>query len=148
MRVIKVPKIGNEIEVLPYETNENLYAQYFGEVPAGFPSPAADFEGKRLSLDERYIQHPECTYLVRVKGDSMNPTLQKGDLLIVKSDLEMTNNSIAVLSINNAEFTVKRFNKRKKMFVADNEAFPAIEIQEDDIIQCLGVVKHFLRDIK
>jgi DNA polymerase V len=147
MRIIKVPKLGKDLEILPFESNEKVYAKYFGEVPAGFPSPAADFEGNRLSLDEKYITHPESTYLVKVKGNSMHPTLQIGDILIVKSDLDMKNDSIAILSINNSDYTVKRFNKKKKMFIADNKDFPPIEIQEDDIIQCLGVVKNLIRDL-
>ena len=46
MKIIKMPKLGSRLEVLPYESNEKIYANYFGGVQAGFPSPAEDFTHK------------------------------------------------------------------------------------------------------
>lgn len=31
----------------------------------GFPSPAADYEEMRISLDEKLIKHPAATYFMR-----------------------------------------------------------------------------------
>lgn len=31
----------------------------------GFPSPAADYEEMRISLDEKFIKHPAATYFMR-----------------------------------------------------------------------------------
>jgi DNA polymerase V len=77
----------------------------------------------------------------------MHPTLQSGDVLIVKTDLDLKDNKIAIVSINNTDYTVKRFNKRKKIFIADNTEYPNIEIKDEDTILCLGVVKHLIRDL-
>lgn len=148
MKIVKIPKLGRELEILPYESNEKIYANYFGGVQAGFPSPAEDFVNKKLSLDEKYISNPNNTFLLKVRGNSMYPTLQLGDILIVKSDEELSNNQIAIVSINNSEYTVKRYNKKKKIFVADNPEYPSIEIGDDDTILYLGIVKHFVRDVK
>jgi DNA polymerase V len=147
MKIIKIPKLGNELEVLPYESNEKIYANYFGGVQAGFPSPAEDFVNKKLSLDEKYISNPNNTFIIKVRGNSMHPTLQIGDVLIVKSDLDLKDNNIGIVSINNNDYTVKRYSKRKNTFVADNKEYPNIEVLEEDTILCLGVVKHIIRDI-
>lgn len=148
MKVIKVPKLGTELENLPYEINGNkIYVNYFGGVQAGFPSPAEDFIENRLSLDERYITNPNNTYLIRVRGNSMFPTLQVGDILIVKSDLDLEDNKIAIVSINNTDYTVKRFDKKAQTFVADNPEYTNIQIREEDTVLCLGVVKNLIRDI-
>lgn len=147
MKIIRTPKFGGELEILPYESNEKIYANYFGGVQAGFPSPAEDFINKKLSLDEKYISNPDSTFLIRVRGNSMYPTLMIGDILIVKSDIELKEESIAIISLNNADYTVKRFSKKKKELIADNPDYPNIEIQDEDIIQCLGVVKHIIRDV-
>jgi DNA polymerase V len=147
MKIIKIPKLGNELEVLPYESNEKIYANYFGGVQAGFPSPAEDFVNKKLSLDEKYISNPNNTFIIKVRGNSMHPTLQIGDVLIVKSDLDLKDGKIGIVSINNNDYTVKRYSKRKNTFVADNKEYPNIEILEEDTILCLGVVKHIIRDI-
>jgi DNA polymerase V len=147
MKIIKIPKLGNELEVLPYESNEKIYANYFGGVQAGFPSPAEDFVNKKLSLDEKYISNPNNTFIIKVRGNSMHPTLQIGDVLIVKSDLDLKDGKIGIVSINNNDYTVKRYSKRKNTFVADNSEYPNIEILEEDTILCLGVVKHIIRDL-
>ena len=148
MKIIKVPKLGDELENLKYEiSEEKILVNYFGGVQAGFPSPAEDFVEQKLSLDEKYISNPNNTYLIRVRGNSMYPTLQVGDILIVKSDLDLKDNKIAIVSINNTDYTVKRFSKRKKILVADNSEYPNIEIKEDDTILCLGVVQNLIRDL-
>ena len=147
MKIIKIPKLGNELEILQYESNEKIYANYFGGVQAGFPSPAEDFSHKKLSLDEKYISNPNNTFIIKVRGNSMYPTLQIGDILIVKSDLDLKDNNIGIVSINNNDYTVKRFSKRKNTFVADNKEYPNIEVLEEDTILCLGVVKHIIRDL-
>lgn len=148
MKLIKIPKLGNELENLPYEIKENkILVNYFGGVQAGFPSPAEDFVEHKLSLDEKYITNPNNTFLIRVRGNSMFPTLQKNDILIVKSDLDLKDNAIAIISINNTDYTVKRFNKKEQVFVADNDAYPNIEIKEEDTVLCLGIVKNLIRDL-
>ena len=147
MKIIKIPNLGNELEVLSYESNEKIYANYFGGVQAGFPSPAEDFVNKKLSLDEKYISNPNNTFIIKVRGNSMHPTLQLGDILIVKSDLDLKDGNIAIVSINNNDYTVKRYSKKKKTFVADNLEYPNIEVLEEDTILCLGVVKHVIRDL-
>jgi DNA polymerase V len=148
MKIIKIPKLGNELENLPYEIKENkILVNYFGGVQAGFPSPAEDFVEQKLSLDQKYISNPNNTYLIKVRGNSMYPTLQMGDILIVKSDLDLKDNQIAIVSINNSDYTVKRFHKSKNTFVADNSEYPNIEITAEDTILCLGVVKNLIRDL-
>src|SRR5689334_6273234 len=67
---------------------------------AGFPSPADDFLEQSLDLNKHLIRHPEATYLVRVKGDSMiNAGIHSGDILIVDRALDATDNRIIVACI-------------------------------------------------
>ena len=150
MKIIKVAKgLSDELEMVPFRiSEEGIYVPYFEDgVQAGFPSPADDFKEQLLSLDSRFLSKPNSTFIVRVKGNSMNPTLLVGDYLIVRADLNLEDNDIGILSVNNNDFTVKRLDKSRKMLVADNDDFPNIEINEDDVIQCRGVVKHLIRDL-
>jgi DNA polymerase V len=41
------------------------------QVPAGYPSPAADHIEKHLSLDELFEIRAPHVYLVKIEGDSM-----------------------------------------------------------------------------
>ena len=150
MKIIKVPQFSNEIENLPFRvSNEGVYVKYFESgVQAGFPSPADDFKEQKLSLDEKYLSKPNSTYIVRVKGDSMYPTLHVGDILVVRTDVSLDDNKIGIISLNNTEFTVKRFDKIKNKLIADNKDFSNIELREDDTLMCLGVVMQLIRDIE
>jgi DNA polymerase V len=149
MKIVKLPKFSNEIVNLSYRVNSSsVGVEYFEEgVQAGFPSPAEDFKEQKLSLDEKYLANSDATYLVKVVGDSMHPTLHQGDVLIVKSDKELIDNCIAIISVNNTDFTVKRFDKKNKQLIADNSQFENIKLNEDDTLLCLGVVKHLIRDL-
>lgn len=79
-------------------------------VPAGFPSPAADFVEQHLSLDEHLIEHPEATFFVRVSGHSMTGFgIHDGDLLVVDRSRTPTSHSI-VVAVVDGQFTVKQLN--------------------------------------
>lgn len=149
MKIIKLPKFGEEIINLPFQLSKDKHSiTYYEEcVQAGFPSPAEDFKEQKLSLDEKYINKPDATYLIKVAGDSMYPTLQQEDILIVKSDESLEDNSIAIVSINNTEFTVKRFDKKSKTMKADNPSYKNVVLEEEDTLLCLGIVKHLIRDL-
>jgi len=147
MKIINLPKLSREIEFVPYANNSNrITVPYYPQgVKAGFPSPADDFKAERISLDARYLDHPESTYLIRVKGNSMYPTLHKGDILVVKAHITAKHNDIAIFSVNDSAFTVKRLNKQRNILSADNKEFETISIQPSDTVVCLGVVKHIIR---
>lgn len=149
MKIVKLPKFGNELVNLPVKTDQNkkIYVKHFkGGVQAGFPSPAEDFEEVPLSLDEKYLHPAESTYIVEVAGESMYPTLQVGDKLVVRTDLPLTDNKVIIASLNNNEFTVKRFDQKNNKLIADNPKFPNIELKEDDTLLCLGIVKLIIRE--
>ncbi len=77
-------------------------------VPAGFPSPAADFIEDRLSLDEHLIEHRAATFFVRVAGHSMTGFgIHDGDLLVVDRSITPANRSV-VIAVVDGEFTVKQ----------------------------------------
>lgn len=77
-------------------------------VPAGFPSPAADYAEDRLNLDEHLIEHREATFFVRVEGHSMTGFgIHDGDLLVVDRALAPGDRAIVVAVIDGA-FTVKQ----------------------------------------
>ena len=149
MKILNVPKFGEELIYLPFRIEDNkIYVNYYEEgVQAGFPSPAEDFKEVPLSLDAKYLQNPEATFLIKVAGNSMYPTLQTGDILVVKSNEELNNNTIGIISVNQENFTVKRLDKIKQKLIADNKEFPDIPIKKEDTLICLGVVKHLIRDL-
>ncbi|MCY3997998.1 MAG: S24 family peptidase [Flavobacteriaceae bacterium] len=149
MKIKKRPPLGKELISMPFRIeDQKIYVKYYQEgVQAGFPSAADDFQEMPLSLDEKYLKDPKATYLIRVVGHSMHPTLHKNDILIVKSNLSFRDGAIGIVSVNHTDFTVKRLDEKGHRLMADNKNFSPINIKKEDTIICLGVVKHLIRDL-
>ena len=85
------------------------FLQYVdSRVPAGFPSPAADYEEVTLSIDELVDLRTPHVYLVRVEGPSMvGAGIYDGDVLVVNRALEARSGQIVVAYVDGG-MTVKR----------------------------------------
>jgi DNA polymerase V len=111
-------------------------------VPAGFPSPADDYIERSLNLHEMVVRHPASTFFVRVAGDSMEPSILAGDLLVV--DRSLTSSTMAVvLAVVEGEFTVKRLSTERgqAVLLADNPAYAPIR----QPFEVWGVVTYVVR---
>jgi DNA polymerase V len=112
------------------------------QVPAGFPSPAADHTEERIDLNKQLIRNKAATYIFRVKGDSMTGVgIFEGDALLVDRSMDPKHNHIVVAQLNN-EFTVKRLYRRSGVvkLMAENPNYPPRLIKEEDDFLVWGVV--------
>ena len=147
----KLKNIHKTQELSFYSLDNDLLSIPFYEskVPAGFPSPAADFMDLDLNLQEYLVQHPSATFCVRVTGDSMqNAGIFSGDVMVVDRALEPKNNTI-VLAVLDGEFTVKRIQKKgRQLFLKpENEMFKPIQITEEMDFKVWGVVTHIIHKV-
>ena len=56
----------------PVVVGGSLWVQALSaKVAAGFPSPAEDHQVQRVDLMAQLIRHPQATFMLRVRGDSM-----------------------------------------------------------------------------
>jgi DNA polymerase V len=111
-------------------------------VQAGFPSPADDFNTKRIDLTEVLIQHPAATFLLRVRGDSMKDAgIFDGDVLVVDRALRPRHGHIVVAQVD-GEFTVKYLHRRNGLvrLTAANATYPDISPRDGQTIEVWGVV--------
>lgn len=118
-------------------------------IKAGFPSPAADFEEERISLDQFLIKNPEATFFAKASGDSMiNAGINDGDLLVIDRSLEAQNNTIAVCYID-GEFTVKRIKieKEKIYLQPENKNYKPIEITKENELIIWGVITYVVKQL-
>ena len=111
-------------------------------VGAGFPSPAEDFQVERLDLTAILVSHPQATFFLRLRGDSMRDAgLFDGDLLVVNRALKPAHQDI-VIAVVDGEFTCKtlwlKFGRMK--LVAANPTYPEIVPKEGQTIEVWGVV--------
>ncbi|MFQ5777997.1 MAG: helix-turn-helix domain-containing protein [Terriglobia bacterium] len=112
----------------------------FGEIVAGSP-----VEARRAALGELEVL-PETwslsRYALKVSGDSMSPTIQPGDLVLVDTSLRPRQNDI-VACVLNGEATLKRYIKRGTIILlkADNPAFSdIIPVTSTDDFRVEGVI--------
>lgn len=115
-------------------------------IPAGFPSPAQDHLGPKVDLNKILLPHPDCTYLARVNGISMDgpPShIPDGALLAIDCSLKPEHGNIVVAAID-GEFTLKRLEKRGRDYwlVPDNPNYQAIDLGALSHFEIWGVATH------
>lgn len=119
-------------------------------VQAGFPSPADDFNTKRIDLTEQLIQHPQATFLLRVRGDSMREAgIFDGDVLVVDKAIRERHGHIVVALVD-GEFTVKKLYLLNGVMrlMAANPTYPNIVPREGQTIEIWGVVTFAIKQFK
>ncbi len=115
---------------------------YASLISAGFPSLADDYLDERINLNEFLVKNPTATYMLKVRGNSMeDANIKDGAILIIDLLLEPEDGRIAVCYLDNT-FTVKTIRKKEgKLFLeAANAAYPAIEVTEAMSMKVLGMV--------
>jgi len=121
---------------------------YSFQVPAGFPSPAADHIEKHISLDELFDIRAPHVYLVKIEGDSMvGAGIYSGDLVVVDRSLYAEHGDIVIAALN-SEPVCKRLHMRKNVFIlqSENPKYPPRYVMEGDDLVIWGVVKYSVRD--
>jgi len=116
-------------------------------VPAGFPSPAADYEEVTLSIDELIDLRTPHVYLVRVEGPSMiGAGIYNGDVLVVNKALEARSGHIVVAYVDGG-MTVKRLQLTPAgvWLQPENPDYRAIPVTES--LHVWGVATHNLHQL-
>ena len=119
--------------VVSIRTHKTLY--YDMPVSAGTGNPLEDEYPEEIELMEK---PPKGTdFIVRVAGNSMEPTYYNNNRLFVKEQPEVENGEIGIFVINGNAY-VKEFGGDK--LISHNEAFPDIAFNEYNTIKCCGKV--------
>ncbi|MBR4490454.1 helix-turn-helix domain-containing protein [bacterium] len=93
--------------------NKPILVKIYGEVAAGKPIDQIENE---LGHAEISADMAKCgTYFgLRIKGDSMSPRIQNGDIVIVRQQPTIENGEIAIVSIAQDTATCKKIKKTDK----------------------------------
>lgn len=119
------------------------------KVPAGFPSPAADYVESGLDLNEYLIRNRPATFLFDVCGDSMRGVgIMDGDKIVVDRSVQATHGMI-VVAIVNGEHTVKRLYAKdgEVELRSENPRYRPIRLREGEELFVFGVVVGVVRKI-
>lgn len=103
-----------------------------GTVEAGFPSPAEEETSDTMSLDDYLIKNKEATYILKVKGDSMNEAgIMPGDMVLVERGAQAHEGDIVIAEIDGA-WTMKYLRRQGTRYYLKpaNPKYPPIYPQE------------------
>jgi len=146
-RIHSAPALGF---YTPDLTTELVLPLAASPISAGFPSPAEEFFGLQLNLNDELIKHPEATFYARVRGHSMKDAgIQDGDLLVIDKAQEPKDGCVAVCAID-GEFTLKRLAVEKDSIylMPANDEFKPIKITEENDFLVWGVVAYVVHKVR
>ena len=134
-----LPDLENQIE-LPYISSG---------IKAGFPSPAADFDESKISLDNVLVKNKEATFYAKASGNSMiGAGIDDGYILVIDRSLEPQNNKIAICFID-GEFTVKRIKIENEdvYLMPENPNYKPIKISLENDLIIWGIVTYVIKKV-
>lgn len=140
-------------DYISLEEAKRIKLPFFDGLAAGFPSPAMDYQHESLDLNEKFVNHPEASYFVRVRGESMiNLGILDGDICLVDRQEEIYDGNIVVAFVNGG-LTVKTLDTSTKdkgylRLMPANPDFKPIKIHTEDQFILQGKVTSIHRQIK
>ena len=113
-----------------------------GTVQAGFPSPAEDHLVQRVDLMAELIKHPQASFLLRIRGESMRDVgIFDGDVVLVDRAITPRSGHVVVAIVEN-EFVCKTLQMRagRIKLKAANPTYPDIVPKDSQTVEVWGVV--------
>lgn len=121
-----------------------------GQVAGGPPRDAVNGPFETVDVPAHWVKRGEDVFALRVHGDSMEPTICRGDVIVVRKQPEAVSGQIVVALIQGTapegEAAVKRLfhTPRGPVLKSDNPAHPTVPLSPGDAIA--GVVVRLIRD--
>lgn len=119
-------------------------------IPAGFPSPAAEYTEAGLDLNDYLVAHKAATFLFTVVGNSMAKVgILDGDKVVVDRSVVPRHGHI-VIAVLNGEYTIKRLYMHGGVIELrpENPDFQSISLSGEDELQIWGVVTGCIRKLR
>lgn len=140
----------NKLSFFIPNTESNLEMPYISSgIKAGFPSPAADFDGSRISIDQIVVKNQTATFYAKANGNSMiGAGIDDGDILVIDKSIEPQDGKIAVCFID-GEFTVKRIKVQENslLLLPENMLFEPIEVTQENDFIIWGIVTYVVKKL-
>lgn len=118
-----------------------------GVVEAGFPSAAEEELLDTISFDEYLTPNKEASYILKVKGDSMQEAgICEGDMVIVERRQTFKPGQIVVASIDD-EYTMKYLRKNQRGYYLEpaNAKYQPIYPKDGETLAVEAVVTAVVR---
>lgn len=110
--------LGNDTEKIPASNRTGTKIPVLGNVAAGMPITA--IEGADYDDPDAWEEIPADMaksgeyFALRIHGDSMEPRMQNGDVVIVHIQSDVNSGDIAIVRVNGDEATCKKIKKTQQ----------------------------------
>lgn len=131
--------LGYDVDINIVKQNEGIGVKIpiLGTVIAGIPVTAVEDIIGYEEINEKMARCGDY-FALEIKGDSMEPKMSKGDIVIVKQQNTVENGQIAIVLVNGDEATVKKVRFRDNgieliafnSYVYEPHFYSAKEIEE------------------
>lgn len=135
-----------------YGTTEKFTIPILGRVKAGYDSLVEENILGTIAVDKISYRDSNEYFAIKVKGDSMQPELYEGDIVIVHKQENFENNDLCIVLINGDEATIKRVRKIQNgiLLQPSNPNYDPLIFTEMEIaakpVKVIGVVKELKRN--
>ena len=128
------------------KADDRSWIPVLGNVAAGVPIEAVerypDDDDNWEQLDEEMLNDGYEYFALRIKGDSMSPRMQNGDVVIVRKQSDIETDEIAVVKVDGEDATVKkvRLTDDGIWLLPSNPAYEPMYYSRNEEISVLGKV--------
>lgn len=140
----KLNNVASEIGEIPLDTM--ILVPVVGLVRAGYGGLAFECDMGYDTVDAKVISgyNKDDFFYLKVKGDSMEPRLYEGDLVLVRRQSSIDNGSYGVVTIDDEEGVVKivNYDKNSITLISQNHNYPPRKFSGADVqrIRVIGKV--------
>lgn len=106
------------------ESNQGIKVPVLGAVPAGIPITAIEDIIDYEEIPQSWSNQGDF-FGLRIKGNSMYPKLENGDVVIVKKQSTADNGDVVIAMVNGDDATCKRYERSDTgiMLIPNNNAY-------------------------
>ena len=132
--------------------NQVVEIPVLGTVKAGYDYLAQENWIGTIDVETSLVGNGKDYFALKVKGDSMSPSLIENDIVIVKKQNDFENGNIVVAIINGNEATIKRGKKSETGILLQplNTTYEPLIFTNEEIknipVLVVGVVKQLKRE--
>ncbi len=145
----RTEKNKSNIQPLP---NENIHMiPVFESVSAGFGAYACSDVVDYMPLYIKNSADVEDTLCIKVKGDSMFPKIEDGDMIVVRKQSSIYSGQIAVILIDGEEGVVKKVNYGDDWIelISINPMYPPRRFEGAEVqrLSVVGLVQQVIKNL-
>ncbi len=135
------PDILKSIELPPIEGPIIEYPKLVSKLSCGLFGISDDFIEKYQSLDQLFIKNKFSTFFFEAAGDSMEPTIFQGQVLIVDRSATNFHGRVCVVCLDDKMICKRVFQKENCVILkSDNPKYKDIVIENNESLNFWGVV--------